>query len=163
MDKQQDSIEIIIGDMLRQRKATLAVAESCTGGLIAHRLTSIAGASDHFLFSGVTYSNDAKVKVLGVTPDLIAKHGVVSEEVVKAMARGVRQVIGSTYAIATSGIAGPTGATEDKPVGTVWVGFASDKEVIGNHYNFADNERVKNKELFAEAALRLLLDKIKDI
>jgi nicotinamide-nucleotide amidase len=99
------SMEFAVGDLLRREKATLAVAESCTGGLISHRLTNVPGSSDYFLFSAVTYSNDAKITVLGVSPSIIEQHGAVHEETARMMARGVRRVSGATYGLATTGIA----------------------------------------------------------
>jgi len=110
--------------MLKSAGCTLAVAESCTGGLVSHLLTCVPGSSEVFLFGAVTYSNEAKETVLGVDRGLLGSRGAVSEEVAEAMARGVRASSGSTMAVATTGIAGPGGGTRDKPVGTVCVGFA---------------------------------------
>lgn len=112
-----------VGDMLRQKGLKLAVAESCTGGYLAHDITAVAGSSDYFLGGVVSYSNSLKENLLGVKPETLAKHGAVSKEVVCEMARGVRQRTGAHVALATSGIAGPGGATEDKPVGQVWIGI----------------------------------------
>ena len=102
------SMPAVVGDLLRKRAATVAVAESCTGGRIANWLTDVPGSSDYFLFSGVTYSNHAKAKVLGVSSDILKKYGAVHEETAKAMAQGARLVSGATYAISTTGIAGPS-------------------------------------------------------
>jgi nicotinamide-nucleotide amidase len=104
---------------------TLAVAESCTGGLISKRLTDVSGASAVFLGGAVTYANEAKVKMLGVSEETLAKHGAVSEETAREMASGVRNALGSDFGISVTGIAGPTGGTEEKPVGTVFVGIDS--------------------------------------
>ncbi len=150
------SIEVVIGRLLKQKKATLALAESCTGGLIAHRLTNVAGSSDYFLFSGVTYSNDAKVIVLRVSPTTLKQYGAVSEATVKAMAAGAKEIAGATYGLATSGIAGPGGGTIEKPVGTVCIGLAGPRGVSGNRYQFHLTDRLKYKEMFAACALDVL-------
>lgn len=110
--------------LLRRRGRTLAVAESCTGGALASALTSYSGASDYFLGGVVAYANAVKVKVLGVAPEELERHGAVSEPVVKAMAEGVRSLTGADFALATSGVAGPSGGSEEKPVGTVWLALA---------------------------------------
>ncbi len=110
-----------LGILLKERGLTLATAESCTGGNIAHEITSVAGSSAYFLGSVVAYSNDVKERVLRVPPEMLLQHGAVSEEVVSAMACGVQQTLGAHCAIATSGIAGPDGGTDEKPVGTVWM------------------------------------------
>ena len=103
------SMQAVVGDLLRKSAATVAVAESCTGGRIANWLTDVPGSSDYFLFSGVSYSNDTKTKVLGVPYDLLKTYGAVHEETAKAMAEGARRISGATYAISTTGIAGPSG------------------------------------------------------
>lgn len=113
-------------DELRSAGETVAIAESCTGGLIAHLLTTAPGASDVFLLSAVTYSNEAKVTVLGVEAQAIERFGVVSGQVAGQMAAGARSAARSTYGLAATGIAGPGGGTPDKPVGTVWFGFCTD-------------------------------------
>lgn len=115
-----------VGQLLRLRGATLAVAESCTGGLIASRLTDVPGASEYFLAGLVTYSNEAKSQLLGVDPEIIATHGAVSEACARAMATGARRVSGADYALATTGIAGPGGATADKPLGLVYLAVADE-------------------------------------
>ncbi|MBW2664410.1 MAG: competence/damage-inducible protein A, partial [Deltaproteobacteria bacterium] len=117
-----ESMETIVGSLLRRKKATIAIAESCTGGLISNLLTNVPGSSDYFLFSGVTYSNKTKIKVLGVSEATLKKYGAVHEETAKEMADGVRRISGATYGISTSGIAGPGGGTNEKPVGTVCIG-----------------------------------------
>ncbi len=119
------SIEEIIHQKLISKGATLAVAESCTGGNIAAKFTAMAGASAYFTLGAVTYSNEAKEQILGVDATLIEQYGAVSEQVAIAMAKGARQITGATYAIATTGIAGPTGGSQTKPVGTVWFGIAT--------------------------------------
>lgn len=119
-----ETMEVALGTLLRARGATLAVAESCTGGLIAGRITDVPGASDYFLAGLVTYSNDAKVRLLGVPQEIIMRHGAVSEQCARAMAEGARHVTGADLALATTGIAGPGGGTPDKPVGLVYIACA---------------------------------------
>jgi nicotinamide-nucleotide amidase len=149
-------MEKIVGNLLRESHATLAVAESCTGGLISHWITNVPGSSDYFLFSGVTYSNEAKINLLGVSPETISRYGAVHEETVKAMAEGARRISGATFGIATSGIAGPEGGTEEKPVGTVCIGLASPAGVEGRRFFFPFGERIRNKQIFAMTALDIL-------
>lgn len=119
-----DVLEGLVGDLLRKNKWTVATAESCTGGYIAHRLTSVAGSSDYYIGSLVAYANSVKHEYLHIPEPLILEYGAVSEPVVQLMAQRVREFIKSDYAIATSGIAGPGGGTEEKPVGTVWIAVA---------------------------------------
>ena len=121
---------------LRAKKLTLATAESCTGGNIAHRITAIAGCSDCYNGSIVSYANDVKINILGVKKDCIEAHGVVSEEVVAQMAEGVKKAIGTDCAIATSGIAGPSGATPNKPIGTVCIAIATPERTIASTFHF---------------------------
>lgn len=121
---------------LRDKKFTLATAESCTGGNIAHRITAIAGCSDCYYGSIVSYANDVKIYILGVKKESIEDEGVVSEEVVAQMAEGARKAIGTDCAIATSGIAGPSGATPNKPVGTVCIAIATPERTIASTYHF---------------------------
>ncbi|CAN2039974.1 CinA-like protein [Candidatus Magnetomoraceae bacterium gMMP-15] len=155
-----ESMEMVVGRLLRENKASLAIAESCTGGLIANLITSVPGSSDYFLFSGVTYSNEAKESILGVSHETIEKYGAVSKETVKEMAMGALKAAGSTYAIATSGIAGPGGGTPDKPVGTVCVGIAGPDGVETNRFYFSIGSRIRKKEIFAMAAMDCLRRKI---
>ena len=119
----------VVSKLLIEKNLTLAAAESCSGGLLAHKLVSLSGSSEFFLGSMVTYSNKAKVNVLGVGEDLLDHHGAVSEEVAKAMAVGAREKTGADLAVSITGIAGPDGGSEEKPVGTVWIGFSSNEEV----------------------------------
>ena len=151
-----DSMEAVVGGLLVGKKATLAVAESCTGGLISHWLTNVPGSSEYFLYSGVTYSNESKSKLLGVSTKILERYGAVHEETVKEMAEGVRRVAGSTYGLATSGIAGPAGGTNDKPVGTVCIGLAAPDFVKGFRFFFPFYSRSRNKKIFAMTALDLL-------
>jgi len=131
------NIEVVVGERLRHLGATIATAESCTGGAIAAALTSIAGSSDYFKGGVVSYANSVKINVLGVNPDDLDKHGAVSREVVEQMAKGALKAIGSDFAIATSGIAGPGGGTAEKPVGTVWIAVAAkDNSVSSKMFTF---------------------------
>jgi nicotinamide-nucleotide amidase len=150
------SMQAVVGDLLRKKTATVAIAESCTGGRIANWLTDVPGSSDYFLFSGVTYSNNAKTKVLGVAPDLLKKYGAVHEETAKAMAEGARRISGATYAISTTGIAGPTGGFDDKPVGTVCIGMATPEKVEGKRLYLPFGQRSMNKSIFGMAAMNML-------
>ncbi len=157
---QDQTIEFAVGRHLMEKNATIAMAESCTGGLVAHRLTNVAGSSDYFLFSGVTYSNESKIKLLGVLPETIEKYGAVHEETAKEMAIGAMRIGQSTYGLSTSGIAGPAGGTTEKPVGTVCIGLASVTMAMGRRFYFPALDRLQNKEAFATAALKLLLKEI---
>jgi nicotinamide-nucleotide amidase len=120
-----ETMEEALGGLLRDKNLSLAAAESCTGGLISHRITNVAGSSSYFLEGVVSYSNEAKEKILGVPHGLLVEHGAVSAPVVEAMARGVRNLSGSGIGVAVSGIAGPGGGTPEKPVGTVYIGTDS--------------------------------------
>lgn len=124
-----EKMEEVVGKLLTEQHKTVAVAESCTGGLIGERLTDVAGSSAYFIEGAITYSNKSKIKTLNVSPELIEKHGAVSAEVCEAMAKGMREKADTDYAISVTGIAGPGGGTEEKPVGTVYVGFADENEV----------------------------------
>ncbi len=157
----EETIEEVIGRKLRERRETLAVAESCTGGLIANRLTNIPGSSDYFMRGYVTYSNEAKIELLGVPLASITQYGAVSEACAKAMAEGARMKSGTTYGLATTGIAGPSGGTPDKPVGLVWVALATPENVITRHIIFT-NDRMINKERFSQLALGMLYQALLD-
>jgi nicotinamide-nucleotide amidase len=145
-----------VGGLLRARGATLALAESCTGGLIAHWLTEIAGSSEYFLLSAVTYSNDAKTRLLGVGVETLERFGAVHEETAREMAAGARQAAGAAYGLATSGIAGPTGGSPEKPVGTVCIGLADETRSLGLRFHFTYTTRGMYKQGFAMKALDLL-------
>ncbi len=153
---EQEPMEAVVGKLLRERGATVALAESCTGGLIAHRLTNVSGSSDYFLFSAVTYANAAKMDLLHVLPETLEQEGAVSEQTARQMAEGARRVSGADYALATSGIAGPTGGTEEKPVGTVCIGLAGPERTHTKRIVFPFRNRMANKEIFAFAALDML-------
>ena len=150
------SLEEVVVKLLTGRKQTLVVAESCTGGFLAHRITNVPGASIVFLAGYITYANEAKEGMLGVDPRLISAQGAVSEDVARAMAEGARRQANATFALATTGIAGPGGGTEEKPVGTVFVALATDgatTQVRG--FRFPD-DRPTFKELTTQAALEML-------
>jgi len=137
-------LEEIVGQLLRSNRATLAVAESCTGGLAAHRITQIPGSSDYFERGVVAYSNPAKVQLLQVPESLIAAAGAVSAEVAEKMAEGVRQISHTTLGLAITGIAGPTRGTEEKPVGTVFIALASPKGTASKRYQFfGDRQQIQ--------------------
>jgi competence/damage-inducible protein CinA-like protein len=155
-----EALEEVVVRLLKQRNQTLATAESCTGGLIANRITNVSGASEVFLAGYVTYANAAKSDVLSVDPKLIDKHGAVSEAVARAMAEGARTRAASKYGLATTGIAGPTGGSEEKPVGTVYISLAAgDSETVARKFVFP-TDRETFKQLAAQAALDLLRRKI---
>ncbi|MEE8205920.1 MAG: competence/damage-inducible protein A, partial [Nitrospinaceae bacterium] len=150
-----ETLEGNIGDLLKKKKWTLAVAESCTGGLIGHRLTNVSGSSEYFLEGAVTYSNEAKQTRLGLDSALIEAHGAVSEEVATAMAEGIRHKSGSDFGLAVTGIAGPTGGTPDKPVGLTFIAVTGPQGTRSEQFRF-HQDRVRNKERAAQAALNLL-------
>ncbi len=145
-----------IARFLTAKGRTLAVAESCTGGLIAHSLTNVPGASQWFAGGWVTYSNEAKEKELGVPRALLVAHGAVSEEVARAMADGARQKADTDYAVAVTGIAGPTGGTKEKPVGLTYVACAGREEVVVRRYLLGKGGRTRNKNRSTAVALDLL-------
>jgi len=151
-----------LGERLRQRRLTLACAESCTGGLIGHRLTNIAGSSSYFIAGVVAYAYEAKEKLLGVPHDVLLREGAVSEPVVLAMARGIRTVMNVDIGLAVTGIAGPGGATPSKPVGLTYVGIAAAGIERAQRHVWA-GDRVGNKQYSAEAALRLLMDYLEEL
>ncbi len=156
---EDEDLETVIVQLLTERKATLALAESCTGGCITHRITNVPGASAVLLAGLVTYSNAAKQKFLGVQADTLAQHGAVSEAVAREMAEGARRQTAANYALAVTGIAGPTGGTAEKPIGTVFIGLASPSGVvIERRYNPLDRETFK--QVTAQQALELLRRKI---
>ncbi len=140
----EDTLEGVLGGLLKERGFTLAVAESCTGGLVAHRITQVPGSSEYFLGGVVSYSNESKERELGVPGEVIRVHGAVSAECASAMAEGVRLRFGSTFGISTTGIAGPAGGTPEKPVGTVFIALDAEthKEVKGYRF-FGDRDQIK--------------------
>jgi nicotinamide-nucleotide amidase len=156
LSQQGDPIEKVVGDLLKQKQASLALAESCTGGLIADMITNVSGSSAYFVFGGVSYSNQAKIDILRVSPEILERHGAVHAETAIEMARGARNISNATYGLSTSGIAGPTGGTKDKPVGTVCVGLATPKGASGHRFHFWFGSRSMHKQIFAAAALDVL-------
>ncbi len=150
-----EDLETFLGAMLARRNLTIAVAESCTGGLIAHRLTNVSGSSAYFERGVVTYSDRSKSALLLVPPELIAAHGAVSREVAESMARGIRSAAGTSIGLSTTGIAGPTGGSPEKPVGTVWVGLADDAGTLALKFGFGEG-RARVKERASQAALELV-------
>lgn len=149
------SLEEVIGKILTERNLRIAVAESCTGGLICNRITNIPGSSNYFERGIVSYSNESKIQILGVNPETIKTYGAVSEQTAIEMARGVRKISNADIGISTTGIMGPTGATETKPIGLVFIGYADNEREFAKQFNFADN-RVRNKERTSQAALALI-------
>ncbi len=129
-------LEAILGELLKQKNSTIATAESCTGGRLAAALNAQSGSSEYYMGSVVAYANEVKEQVLGVEHDTLINYGAVSEQIVREMAEGVRHLMHTDYAIATSGIAGPTGGTEDKPVGTVWIAWATPQGTVAERYQF---------------------------
>ena len=156
-----DTLESAIGDILRANNCTLSAAESCTGGLISALMTSVSGCSEYYLGSVTSYANSVKQNVLGVPQEIIEKHGAVSSECVAAMAEGVRRITASDYSVATSGIAGPGGGSDEKPVGTVWIGVSSATGTETYKLRF-NSDRKRNIERFASSALHILLKKLKN-
>jgi|TARA_B110000902_G_scaffold38330_1_gene40724 nicotinamide-nucleotide amidase len=132
-----DSLEGVIGQLLNKNNLTLATAESCTGGYLAHMITSVPGSSRYFKGSVIAYSNEVKIAQLGVRAEDLKQHGAVSEEVAKAMAEGVRKELNADIAIATTGIAGPDGGTVEKPVGTVWIAYSDKYKTLAKKFNFS--------------------------
>jgi nicotinamide-nucleotide amidase len=144
--REEDTLESVIGDLLRAAGATLTAAESCTGGLFSQRITAVAGSSDYFLGAAVTYSNGLKIQLVGVPAEMIAEHGAVSEPVARAMAEGVRRILRSDWGVGITGIAGPGGGSEEKPVGTVHLAVAGPREGEVEHRHVrlpGDRNRVR--------------------
>ena len=155
INESQTLIEVVVGELLSRQKLTLAVAESCTGGLITHRLTNVPGSSEYLIGGVIAYAYEAKVAALGVTWETLNAFGAVSEETVRAMARGVRVKFGCTLGLAVTGIAGPGGGMPDKPVGLTFIAVADAAgERVERHVWKGD--RIQNKEQSAQAALSLL-------
>jgi len=149
------AMEKVVGDLLKNQKKTLSTAESCTGGYIAHLITSVAGSSSYFKGSVIAYDNSVKTEILSVSAEDIQNHGAVSEEVVRQMAKNVRTLIKTDFSIAVSGIAGPDGGTEEKPVGTVWIAVSSENNTISKRFQFT-NDRERNIIRASVSALDLL-------
>lgn len=152
---EDDSLESVTGALLKTRGETLATAESCTGGNIAHRFTAMPGASEYFKGGVVAYSNEVKIALLGVDPESLNRYGAVSQSVAEQMAEGVRRATGATYGISTTGIAGPTGGTPEKPVGTVWMAVATPNGVFSRRMVFG-SVRSQNIERASSNCINLL-------
>jgi nicotinamide-nucleotide amidase len=155
-----ENILLKVSNLLKEKKLTIATAESCTGGLIAHALTNISGSSNYFDRGIVSYSNKAKEELLDVPENLIKEHGAVSEQVANAMAQGIRLKSKVDIGLATTGIAGPSGGTKEKPVGLVYIAISTSKNSEARQFHFSGN-RIQNKELTCNAALWILLDYLK--
>lgn len=158
---EKDSLERRFGDLLRRKRVTVASAESCTGGYIGHLITAVPGSSDYYKGGVVAYSNDIKMKVLGVSAGDLERHGAVSEEVVRQMAEGVKGLAGADYGVSTSGVAGPSGGTPDKPVGTVWIAVAGPDRTVAKKFVFS-SVRERNIAKAAMTALEMLAAEVKE-
>ena len=148
-------LEQEVGNLLRQRELTLGIVESATGGLISHRITNVPGSSDYYKGSVTAYSNEVKIKVVGVEEETINKYGAVSHQVAEEMAKGGRKILGTDICLADTGIAGPSGATLEKPVGLFYIGLSHQGGTFSQKHNFQGN-REQNKLDAAEAALSWL-------
>jgi nicotinamide-nucleotide amidase len=150
-----ESIEAVVGDLLRKNHATVSVAESCTGGMLGERFTQVPGSSEYFVGGFITYSNEMKIELLGVTPEILAEHGAVSKETAEAMAIGARRRTNSTYALSITGVSGPDGGSEAKPVGTTYIGLSgpTGAEVLKRQF-IGDRARIRS--FASQMALDLL-------
>ena len=156
---EKEELEDIVGRLLIERRMTIAVAESCTGGLIMDRLTDVPGSSAYFLHGEVVYSNESKIARVGVPEEIVAEHGAVSREVAEALAEGIRKQSGTDIGVSTTGIAGPSGGTDEKPVGLLWIGFSDKQTTFAMKFNFGNNRR-RFKERASQAALELVRRKL---
>ena len=155
--REGEPLEFVAGKLLRREGLRLAVAESCTGGLVGHRLTNVPGSSTYYMGSVTAYAYEAKVRLLGVRWGTLEKYGAVSKETVLEMACGVRRALAADVGVSVSGIAGPGGGTPEKPVGLVWIGLSAAS--VDEAWKFIwPGDRLAIKEQSAEAALRLLVD-----
>ncbi len=152
---EKEELAEVVGQLLRTQQASLGLAESCTGGHLAHQFTQISGSSDYFKGGIVSYANEIKMGQLGVAASILSEFGAVSEPCIRAMAEGARKELGSTYSLATSGIAGPMGGTDDKPVGTVWIALAHPEGVITRKLQLAGT-RMQNIHMTSLASINLL-------
>lgn len=154
-----DELETVIGRLLTDRKLTLGIAESCTGGYVSAQITKVPGSSAYFQGSIVSYSNAVKMRQLGILPDTLTQYGAVSEETIRQMAEGVRRVLGTSVGLATSGIAGPDGGTPDKPVGTVWIACATNQRTVTRLLKLGQY-RDQNIQLTATYVLNMLREEL---
>jgi len=150
-----EQLERHVGELLRARQLTLATAESCTGGLVGHRLTDVPGSSDYYVGGVISYANSVKQQLLGVQPETLAQHGAVSQVCALEMARGVRRLLQADIGLSVTGIAGPTGGTPDKPVGLVYLALVAADQEHCRRFVW-DGDRAANKARSAQAALELL-------
>ena len=150
------TLEEQLGEKLRERKITIAVAESCTGGLLGSKITDVPGSSEYFLGGVIAYQNEVKESLLHVPQDVIASHGAVSAQTVEAMASGCRELFKCDIAVSITGIAGPGGGSAEKPVGLVYVGLATASGMISRRFQW-DGSRVQNKESSIRAAMEMIL------
>jgi nicotinamide-nucleotide amidase len=153
--QEQETLEMMVGKMLKEKNKTLSTAESCTGGYISHLITKVPGSSNYYIGSVISYAYEIKEKELNVPHEIIMKHGAVSQPVVEQMAKAIREKYKTDYSISASGIAGPDGGTADKPVGTVWIAVATPDKVISEKFLFGGN-RDRNIQKTANAALNML-------
>jgi len=151
-----------VSDELKKHHVTIATAESCTGGLLAHILTNVSGSSEYFDCGVISYSNTAKIRLLGVPNQLLKNYGAVSKEVAAAMAKAIQQRAEVTYGLATTGIAGPTGGTKDKPIGLVYIAIST-KDTVVVKQCFFSGDRLTNKESTCTVALELVLETLSQI
>lgn len=152
---EEGSIESTVGKILKRKKLTISCAESCTGGLLASKLTDIPGSSAYVMDAIVSYSDEAKHRLLGVKKETIKKLGAVSEQTAIEMAKGIRKRSGTDIGISTTGIAGPTGARKDKPVGLVWIGYCDKKTTFAKKFIFT-KDRLRNKDIMSKMALEMV-------
>ncbi|MDR2860457.1 MAG: competence/damage-inducible protein A [Elusimicrobiota bacterium] len=157
----KDTLQGIVGQLLKEKNKTLSLAESCTGGMIAQKITDISGSSAYFMGSAITYSNDSKIKLLGVKEETLKNFGAVSAQTAEEMAQGALKLYSADFALSVTGIAGPDGGSKEKPVGLVYIGIASKKAVKSYEYNFIGN-RHDIRERTANTALNLLRLTIKN-
>ena len=153
----QNSLEVLVGQLMHEKSLTLATAESCTGGMLADRITNVPGSSEYFRGGAVAYAYEAKVALLKVSWDTLRAYGAVSQETVIEMARGARMALGADIAVSVSGIAGPGGGMPDKPVGTTWIGLSTTEGDWARMFVW-DGDRLQNKIFSAEAALQLIVN-----
>jgi nicotinamide-nucleotide amidase len=160
----EETLESAVGRLLKGRGATLALAESCTGGLLAKRLTDSPGSSAYFEEGLVTYSNDAKERLLGVKHETLIEHGAVSEAVAREMAEGARRTAGADYGLSVTGVAGPDGGTEDKPVGLVWIGISNEEKTFTEKLDLSAWRRSREaiRERSANRAFDILRRKLEE-
>ena len=156
-----DTLELVVGNLLLGKNMTMSVAESCTGGVISSMVTSVPGSSAYYKGGIIAYSNDVKASELNVSPYTIMMNGAVSQPVVEQMAEGARTRLNTDFSVAVSGVAGPSGGTSEKPVGTTWIAVSSKKRVVSHLYNFGE-DRGRNMQKAAIAALFMLRNEIRD-